>query len=196
MKRSGKQHGKRTDGLVFIGKIKCANCGGTFSRFVWYSTDKYKIIVLYCYDRYTGKNKRCQTENLREEDIKDLCFKEINSLLVKKDFDVMDEIREVLDTTALKKKYYKLSYELEAISSQIEDVVKRSARTAEHTTDKYDTLVKEYEKKRKESIELSNRIKDMEERLFRAEDFTKELRKLNKPLKKFDDEIFIRLSTI
>ena len=113
--------------------------------------------------------------------------------MAKKDFDVMDELREVLDTTELKKKYDKLSYEIEAISSQIEDVVKRSARTAENTTDKYDTLVKEYEKKRKETIELSNRIKDMEERLFRAEDFTKELRKLNKPLEKFDDEIFIRL---
>lgn len=83
MKRRGKQHGKRTDGLVFIGKIKCANCGGTFSRFVWYSTDKYKTIVLHCYNRYTGKNKRCQTGNFREEDIKDLCLKEINSFFSK-----------------------------------------------------------------------------------------------------------------
>ena len=71
--------------------------------------------------------------------------------------------------------------------------MKISARTVENITDKYDTLVKEYEKKRKETIELSNKIKDKEERLCRAEYFINDVRKINKSLEKFDDEIFIRL---
>lgn len=67
MKRRGKQHGKRIDGLVFVGKIKCANCGGTFSRFVWHSTDRYKKYIWHCYNRYTGKNKRCQRQETLEK---------------------------------------------------------------------------------------------------------------------------------
>ena len=187
-------HGRLDDDLLFKGKLKCAVCGGTFSRFVWHSNTTHRKYIWHCTERYMGKKAGCSSGNFSEDELKVIILAEINKIITP-DYKGVLEItnKEAFNTTELEQKASALTDELTSLSAEIDRLSARNARTEANLSQELSELEDRYNEKRSEYNNVVAEIDDKKTRAVIAEKFLKDLSEIKEPLKEWDDEVFRKL---
>ena len=136
---------------VFSSKLVCADCGGYYGPKVWHSTDKYRRIIWRCNAKFDGKHK-CDTPHLMEDEIKTMFLKAYNQLMGNRK-QVISDCRLMLgmltDCSKLDAEIGKANEEIVLVSELVTACIQENATKAlsqEAYNDRYDGLVKRYEK--------------------------------------------------
>ena len=97
-----KEFGNRYSGKgPFSNRIVCSDCGGFYGSKVWHSTDQYRRIIWRCNNKYArdhSKEQRCSTPHISEQSLMD-CFVCLISEIISDKSRIIDECREIIDTT-------------------------------------------------------------------------------------------------
>ncbi len=154
-------HGRLDDDLFFKGRLKCAICGGTSSRFVWHSNITHRKHVWHCTGRYMGKKAKCSSGNFSEEELKTIILTEINNL-ISPDYNGLLEItnKEAFDTTELEQNVSVPADELAFLSCEIDRLSARNARTEANLSEELLELEDRYNEKRAEYDKVTAEIDD------------------------------------
>ena len=144
--------GRSYSGLhIFSSRLICADCGGFYGQKVWHSTDAWKKQIWQCNSKFKGHSK-CKTATLSDESIKAMFLKAYNLLMGDRERIIEDceEMRMLIfDCTELDNKIAALNEEIEVIAGLVDQCVRENASSAqsqEEYADKYNRLVKRYEK--------------------------------------------------
>lgn len=191
--------GKRYSGVeIFGSKIKCGECGGWFGAKVWHSTDKYKMTVYRCNNKY-GNKKVCETPRLTEEDIKKIAVIAINKVFRNKK-EIIDTIENVIskigDVSNLNKKKIKYEQELKVITELTEEHINKNKTTIQNQKDyneKYDELVSQYDEVKQNFENVNNEISNEMVRKKNLEMYIQSLKKQKTLIKEFDKTLFVGL---
>ncbi|MBS5781639.1 MAG: recombinase family protein [Clostridium sp.] len=148
----------RFTGSVFSRKIVCGDCGEAYGRKVWHSNDPYRKVIWQCNAKFKGKDKKCSTPHLTEEQIKDAYVTALSLLIVDREQFIEDGRllkAELTDTADIKKQLDEATQEMEVIAGLIKQCIDDNASCAIDQTEynsRYNSLVDRYEKQ-KERIE-------------------------------------------
>lgn len=190
-----KHSGSRYSGVtIFSNKIKCGDCGGWYGSKVWHSTDQYRKVIYRCNHKY--KDKKCQTPNVTEEDIKALFITAYNKLISEKKEIIANAevIRKTLCTTnTMLAEKQRLEDEILVLVEMTQNLVAENARVAQDQEEyqkRYDSLVQRYEDAKKEYDELVNTIEQKEAHGERIRQFIKTLKEQDNIITEFDDALW------
>ena len=182
---------------MFSSKIKCGECGCWFGSKVWHSTDKYRRVIYQCNHKYKG-DKPCGTPHITEDEVKKVFVRAVNLLLSEKDelaANVQTIITTLCDATELEMRLAELREELEVVVELTERCVGENARIAldqDEYTERYNGLVKRYEKAKAEFNKVTQTIADKEARKKLMEQFIQTIEK-QEPITEFDERLWASL---
>lgn len=136
---------------LFASKLICGDCGGFYGKKVWHSTDAYRREVWRCNSKFNGKAK-CRTPTLSTESIQQMFLQAYNQLMGNREqiiqaCEVMCEV--VADCSKLDSEIDTMNEEIQVIAGLVSQCIKENATTQqsqEEYTEKYNRLVKRYEK--------------------------------------------------
>lgn len=187
----------RGSGLtIFSNKIKCGKCGAWYGLKTWHSNDEYRREIYRCNDKYKVKGRPCKSPHFREEEIKDIFVKALNSMSkVKKTVinEVYDFIDTICATAELEIEITKIEQELNNVISEMESIIRKNARMAQ---DQEEYLKKEnqvrlrYSKLNSKLEELENEIKIKQNRKTMLENFIKTLDGVEGTITEFDENLW------
>ena len=110
---------------IFSTKIRCGECGGWFGSKVWHSTDQYRRVIWRCNAKY-GKERRCSTPHVTEEEIKAAFVRACNKLIGDRRA-LLADLREVQaaysGTGELEKQLRKLDERLNAEADEVQELI-------------------------------------------------------------------------
>ncbi|MCD7712682.1 MAG: recombinase family protein [Firmicutes bacterium] len=192
------QSSQRYSGVsVFSSKIKCGECGCWYGSKVWHSNDKYRRVIYQCNHKYKGE-KKCSTPHVTEDEVKTVFVRAVNILLSERDeliANVQTIIAMLCSNTELEKRQSELHSELEVIVELTERCVNENARVAldqDEYTERYNCLVKRYEKTKAQYDEATQAIADNAARKKQMEQFIASIES-QQPITEFDEEIWTSL---
>ncbi len=195
MKKTKNKKGRQSCTSIFSGKIKCGDCGGYYGSKVWHSNDKYRRVIWQCNHKYDNK-KKCTTPHLDENCIKKIFVEAVN-LLIKSKEQLLSDFKliknELFDIDALVMEKNEL--ELETITVQEQIHMYRDVRVASDITkyeQQYSDLSK-YERIKAKIDELDIIIANKTARKAELELFMKNIKKQNKVITEFDEELCISM---
>lgn len=167
---------------VFSSRVVCGDCGSFFGQKVWHSNDAYRKVIWRCNGKFKG-GKKCTTPHLDTETIQQKFLFAYNQLMQNRDGVINDcnQIRQLVsDCTALDAEIDKLTEEIEVLAEMVKACVKENAasvQSQEEYTEKYNALVKRYEK-------TSARLDALAAEKSRKQDRDRELRLFIESIKK------------
>lgn len=167
---------------VFSSRVVCGDCGSFFGQKVWHSNDAYRKVIWRCNGKFKGE-KKCTTPHLDTETIQQKFLFAYNQLMQNRDGVINDcnQIRQLVsDCTALDAEIDKLTEEIEVLAEMVKACVKENAasvQSQEEYTEKYNALVKRYEK-------TSARLDALAAEKSRKQDRDRELRLFIESIKK------------
>jgi DNA invertase Pin-like site-specific DNA recombinase len=136
---------------LFASKLICGDCGGFYGKKVWHSTDAYRREVWRCNSKFNGKAK-CGTPTLSTESIQQMFLQAYNQLMGNREqvIQACEVMREVVaDCSKLDSEIATMNDEIQVIAGLVSQCIKENATTQqsqEEYTEKYNRLVKRYEK--------------------------------------------------
>ena len=182
---------------IITSKLRCGYCGGTMTRKLIHSKDKYKRFVYRCVNRYAG-SKNCDNRYVREEYIKEEFVKAVNKLLADKK-DIIKEleliVKELSNTAELTKELNDKKKRMEELSSEIEKLVNTNSNAISNQETykmEYSKLESEYNLLRGSCIKIEDKIEDIGKRKIKLEcdiENYKNARAINK----FSEELWVTI---
>lgn len=167
---------------IFSSRLVCGDCGSFFGQKVWHSNDAYRKVIWRCNGKFKGE-KKCTTPHLDIETIQQKFLYAYNQLMQNRDGVISDcnQIRNLVsDCTELDAEIDKLTEEIEVLAEMVKACVKENAasvQSQEEYTQKYNALVKRYEK-------TSARLDALAAEKSRKQDRDRELRLFIESIKK------------
>ena len=182
---------------IITSKLRCGYCGGTMTRKLIHSKDKYKRFVYRCFNRYSG-SRDCDNRYVREEYIKDEFVKAVNKLLADKK-DIIKELELIVaklcNESELFKELNDKNKRMEDVSSEIEKLVNyNSNKISNQETYKmeYSKLESEYNMLRDSCIKIEDKIEDIGKRKIKLE-CDIENYKNAEVVKEFSEELWVTI---
>ena len=129
-KASGRQHRGTS---CFAGRFVCGCCGDFYGSKVWHSNDKYRSVIWRCNLKYKGADK-CNTPNIREEELEQRFVQAYNQLLKNRDSILEDcqAIIKILGNTDEKAEHIKtLEAEMDIVQNLIGQGIMQNATVAQ-----------------------------------------------------------------
>lgn len=136
---------------IFAGKLICGDCGGFYGKKVWHSTDAYRREVWRCNGKFSGKAK-CETPTLTTEGIQQMFLQAYNQLMGNREqvIQACEVMRSIAsDCSKPDAEIDALNEEIQVVAGLVNRCIKENATTQqswEEYTEKYNRLVKRYEK--------------------------------------------------
>lgn len=144
---------------IFASKLICGDCGGFYGKKVWHSTDVYRREVWRCNSKFKGQEK-CQTPTLDTETIQQMFLRAYNQLMGGRDevIHACEMIRSMVsDCSKMESEISALEEELQVVAELVSKCIHENAtmeQSQEAYTQKYNRLVKRYEKAEKRLKEV------------------------------------------
>ena len=192
MERRGSAH----SGVhIFGGKIRCAECGGFYGSKVWHSNDKYRRVIWRCNHKFE-KDRACSTPHLTEEQIKNAFVAAVNKALHGRDaaiaaFEAAKNT--ALDTGALEVDAAVAEAEMQAISSQMQALIRENAAVAldqDEYRQRFQAMSSRYDEAKNRYEGLAALISDKQARRAEIEDYLKLLKKQKGKIETFTPELW------
>ena len=174
----------------FASKLICEDCGGFYGKKKWHSNSKYSRFVYQCNNKFHKHKDKCQTPNLKEEDIKLKFIQAYNIVMEDKERIIQDsnEVIELLtDTTKIDNEISNINDELIVTAELVNKLVKENSKTSISLDDynkKYEELSNRYEKLQAKQEELLKLRSDKQGQALKMKSF---LTNLTQSEDKLDD---------
>ena len=183
---------------IFSSKIKCGDCGSWFGSKVWHSNSKYKRTVFQCNKKFKNE-KKCTTQHLTEEEIKQAFVRALNFAITEKDelienAHIMMEM--VCDTTELTAKEHQLLVELDEIMDEIQNLIHKNSQVAlnqEEYQRMYSELEYSYDVKKEERDYILDELKEVLKKKERFKEFIAIMECMDSVVDDFDEGMWISL---
>ena len=176
IKKGVNRYGGRS---VFSSLLFCGECGGTYGRKIWHSTDKYRAIVWVCNRKYDN-GKKCTTPRVKDEELRQLFVKALNMLLGDRraiSKTLKEAIATAYGTEALQAEREKIIAEMAVVAEMVMQYVQDNASKLSNQSDydeRYAEVTKRYTDLKQQDEDLQNQISDKASRQAAAEEFLKE----------------------
>lgn len=194
MERRTREGGRYSGMSIFLGKIRCGACGGSFGAKVWHSRDKYRRIIYRCNNKYDGQ--KCRTPHVTEEEIKAAFVTAFNQLVTERE-EIIESARLVrqtlCNTTALTEEKGRLQQKLSVLVEMIENCVRENARIAQNQEEyqrSYEGLVVRYDVAKARFDEVLETISAKEAQSEQLAVFIKRLKNRTDPVAEFDSQLW------
>lgn len=178
----------------FSSRIKCGECGSWYGSKVWHSNDKYRKVIWQCNHKFDG-DRKCETPNITEEEIRSLFVKAFNILVTEKDELIADfeAIKDtVFSTEALDQERTRLQTELNTVAEQIEQCIAENARVAQNQEayqKRYDSLAERFDRIKEQLETKEQTISDKQSHRSMVEQFLSELARQD-AVTEFNEELW------
>jgi len=175
---------------TFASKLICEDCGGFYGKKKWHSNSKYSRLIYQCNNKFHKHKDKCQTPNLKEEDIKLKFIQAYNIVMEDKEriIQYSNEVIELLtDTTKIDNEISNINDELIVTAELVNKLVKENSKTSISLDDynkKYEELSNRYEKLQAKQEELLKLRSDKQGQALKMKSF---LTNLTQSEDKLDD---------
>lgn len=166
----------RSRASIFSSKIQCGDCGAWFGSKVWHSSSKYKRTIWQCNSKFEHD---CETPHFSEDEIKQALMKAIKILMENK-VDIRAEFEKIkaiaYNTDDLEIEKSKHLAELETISDQMEEAIRKNAKVALDQTEynkSFDEMMVRFNQVKDTYEAVQQKIDDKKSRQVEAEFFVK-----------------------
>jgi site-specific DNA recombinase len=179
----------------FSSKIVCGDCGTSYGRKIWHSTDKYRQAVWQCNNKFNHQQK-CSSPHLYEETIKRLFVEVFNSLITNRDAilaDYQEIVGKVTDCSKLEKQSMDADHDCSDLQVIIEKFVAENAQAPldqQEYKRRYDEYVAKYQRLRDNYLDLNNQITRKKAKYIQMTEFLKILKQRDKLLTEFDESLW------
>lgn len=183
---------------IFTSKIRCGDCCGRYGAKVWQSNSKYRKVIYQCNNKFKN-DKKCETPNLHENEIKELFIKALNILLSEKDEIIsnMETAYELFcNTEKLEAEQASLKNETEIVVGLMGNCIAKNARIAQDQNEyqkEYANLVKRYDSLKLQINDISNQISDRIKRADIFRHFIDTLKQQDEIVSEFDEGLWCSL---
>lgn len=180
---------------IFSSRIVCGECGASYGRKLWHSTDKYRRWVWQCNNKF-HRSEKCRTPHLYENTIKRLFIEVWNNIIENRQTILVDYeliARRITDTKELEKQLNAIDGERNDLEAAIERFVNENARVT-LDQEEYKRRYEEY-KARHKSIEarrtdVSLQITRKKAKYLQMTEFLKILKQQDKLIIEFDEKLW------
>ena len=183
---------------IYSSKIVCGDCGGFYGSKFWHSSDKYKMLIYQCNQKFKSAVK-CKTPHLMVEDIQDIFVRAYNLAMTDKTRVIEDchlMIETICDCTELNAEIEALNEELKVVSELVNQCVNDNARrkqSQEEYAKKYNSLVRRYDRAEKKLNTAKNERKERINKEREMLVFIESLESKPDSIDTFDEELWITL---
>lgn len=184
---------------TFSSKLICEDCGGFYGKKKWHSNSKYSRFIYQCNKKFSKDKDKCQTPNLKEEDIK-LKFIVTYNLTMKDKRQIVQDSNEIIklltNTTNLEDDISKTDDELTITSELVNKLVRENSKTNLSIDDynkRYDELFSRYEKLKVRREDLLKQRNDKLSQAYKMKAFIKNLSKSEDKITEWNDSIWMLL---
>ncbi len=184
---------------IFASKLICEDCRGFYGKKKWHSNSKYSRFIYQCNNKFHKHKDKCQTPNLKEEDIKLKFIQAYNMAMEDKERILQDtiEVIELLtDTTKLDSDIAKIDGELLVISELVNKLVKENAKTSTDLDDynkKYEELSSRYDKLLAKHEEMIRLRSDKQGQALKMKSFIANLNQSEDTLSDWNERVWMLL---
>ncbi|MFL0194819.1 recombinase family protein [Clostridium sp. WILCCON 0269] len=180
----------------FSGKVICGDCGNTFRRRTWNSTNSSKKIVWQC-KTYIEKGKDACTAKSVDERILEKAFVDVFNRLKNYSEDFIEtiskNIEKVLSKRAENIDLIEIETRIESAKEELKELIKLQTKgkmDEEVYSEEYARLSGELEKLRQEKAKIEKGKLDVKQYKQRVAEIIKVIKEQESLLTKFDDKIF------
>jgi len=188
------ERGKYSGVSIFSSRIKCGECGAWFGSKIWHSNDKYRRVIWQCNHKFDGR--KCETPHLTEDEIKEIFVKAFNRHFENR-AEVIGNIKDfqktICNTAELESERDRLANEMQVLSEMAKNAIQENATIAQNQEEyqkRYDELTKRYEDANTSYEKTVKEIEKLTARASMLNSFSRELRKQETLLEKFDEGLW------
>jgi site-specific DNA recombinase len=180
---------------IFSSRIVCGECGASYGRKIWHSTDKYRRAVWQCNNKFHNPAK-CKTPHLYEDTIKRLFVEAFNSIIENRDEILADYeliATRVTGCTELEKHRKAVDGQCVDLEAAIEKFVNENARAALYQNEykrRYDDYVEKYQALRDQYAEFTAKITRKKAKYIQMMEFLKILKTQDDLMTDFDEKLW------
>jgi site-specific DNA recombinase len=194
--RRRKSLGKKTYcNHIFASRIVCGECGASYGRKLWHSTDKYRRWVWQCNNKF-HRPEKCKTPHLYEDTVKRLFVEVWNHIIASREEILADYeliAKQITDTSELEAQHKTVEAEITDIVAAVERFIKENAQSVLDQTEyarRHSGYVKKYRAAEQRRADITLQITRKKAKYLQMTEFLGILSEHGSLLTEFDDKLW------